>query len=106
MEAGNERVDFAESVVEGERSAGGGGYVEEIHHGLGAVMAGADGNALAVEQRADIVRVYAFHDEGENARLLARGADQAQAGNGAERLRAIGEQGLFVGRDLIDAELI
>ena len=41
VEAGDERIDFAEGVVEGERGAGSGGYVEEVHNRLCTMVAGA-----------------------------------------------------------------
>src|SRR5450755_2683622 len=101
MKAGDERIDFADCVVEGERGAGGGGYVEEVHDRLRAVVASADGDALPVEQGTDIVRVNAFHDVGENAGFFLRRADEAQARDRGERVGAVGEQGTFVGRDAI-----
>ncbi len=36
------------------------------------MVAGADGHALSVEDRADVVRMHAVEDEGEDARLLPR----------------------------------
>jgi hypothetical protein len=42
-------VDFLEGVVEGERGAGRGRQFEEVHDRHGAVMAGANGDAVLVE---------------------------------------------------------
>ena len=74
-----ERVELLAGVEAGERGAGGGRDAEALHHRLRAVVPGAHGDALAVEDRADVVRVDALEHEGEHARLLARRADEAQA---------------------------
>src|SRR6202050_3161699 len=62
-EAGDQRVDSLFGVVESDRGARGGGYAEPLQHRLRAVMPGAHGDALAVEDGAHIVRVHAFQHE-------------------------------------------
>ncbi len=76
-DAGGKPVDFLEGVVEGERGARGGRQLEEFHHRHGAVMAGADRDAVLVENGAEIVRMHPRDDEGHQARLIARRADDA-----------------------------
>ncbi len=49
-------IDFGAGVVQRERSARGGWNAEELHHRLRAVMSGADRDAFAIEDRADVVR--------------------------------------------------
>src|SRR5215216_1023690 len=76
---GGQPVHLLLRVVEGEGGAGGGGDAEVLHDGLRAVVAGADGDDLLVEDGAHVVRVYLVDDEGHHARLLARRADDADA---------------------------
>ena len=68
--AGDERVRLFARVVEAERRAARGGHVEAHHQRLRAVMAGADGDAFLVEDRADVVRMHAFEHERDHRRLL------------------------------------
>lgn len=56
-------IYFLTRIIEGKARASGRGYVEELHHGLRAVVAGADCNSLLVEDRTNIVRVHAFDRE-------------------------------------------
>src|SRR5204863_509628 len=87
-------------VVKRERSAGGGGDVEKLHHRLRAMVAGADGDALLVEYRADVVRMNALDSERQNARLVRGGADDLHAGNVCEtRSRVFEKLVLISGRD-------
>src|SRR5918993_3118651 len=79
---GGEAVNLLLRVVEGEGGAGRGRHFEVLHDGLRAVVAGADGDALAVEDGAHVVRMHLFDDEGEDARLVARVADDADALDG------------------------
>src|SRR5580698_7394380 len=91
-----EPVDLLEGVVEGERSVRGGRYLEEFHHRHGAVMAGADGDAILVEDRAEIVRMHALDDEGHQACLVAGGADDPEPLDPGQGGRRIVEQRVFV----------
>ena len=59
-------VHFPGGVVEGERGAGGGGDTETSHQRLGAVVADADGDALGIEEGADVVGVHAVHGKGNH----------------------------------------
>src|ERR1700753_1523043 len=60
---------FRSMAVLGEErpGAGGGRHPEEFHHRHGAVMAGTYRDAVLVEDRAEIVRMHALHDEGNQA---------------------------------------
>ena len=58
---------------------------EAVHHRLRAVLAGPDGDAFAVEDRADVVRVHAVDHERQDAGLAARLADHAHAGTSRSR---------------------
>jgi hypothetical protein len=89
LDRGGEPVDLVERVVERERGARSRRHPKELHHRHRAVMAGADRDAVLVEDRAEIVRVHPVDDEGHEARLLGRGADHGEPRNGAEgRVRA------------------
>ncbi len=72
-------VDFFARVVKSERRPRRRGNVEELHHGLGTVMSGADGDALLVEDRADVVRVDVFDGERQHAALFRCRADDSYA---------------------------
>src|SRR5919205_1038206 len=92
----DEGVHLFPGVVEGEGGAGRGRDAEVLHDGLRAVVAGADGDALLVEDGAHVVRVHLVDDEGQHARLLARGADDAHALDRRELLGRVTEQLLLV----------
>ena len=53
----DQQVDFGRRVVEVEAGPGAGGDAEPVVERLGAVVAGADGDALLVEQLGDVVGV-------------------------------------------------
>ena len=74
-----EVVDFLALVVEGQRHARGAGHAHALHGGLRAVVAGADGDAVAVEDGAEVVRVDAVEHEGDGGGALLGPADQAHA---------------------------
>ena len=80
------------------------GHVEAHHQRLRAVMAGADGDPLFIEDRADVVRVNAFEHEGDDAGLFRRGADDAQAVDFEQAFRGVVKQILFVRGDRVDAD--
>ena len=83
-------------VVECERRAGRCCESQTRHHRLCAVMSGPDRYALLVEDRSDIVCVYAVHHEGDHGRLLWSRTDDADAWHGLERLRGISEQTMLM----------
>ena len=71
---------------------------EPIHQRLAAMVPGANGDAAAIEQRPDVVRMDAVEDERHNAGLLAWRPNQAEAGNLRERTRRVLEQRVLVQR--------
>src|SRR5690606_1952755 len=105
VETFDQAVDLLARVVEGEGRAHGRRDAETIHHRLSAMMTRAHGDAFVVEDRPDIVGMDIAEDETEDARLLARGADQAQAFDLFEARRAVGEEIGSVARDPIEADL-
>ena len=86
MQGFDEGVDVFADVVEGEGGADGGFEAEAAEDGLGAVVAGADGDALLVEGGADVFGALAVEDEGDDAGFLGGGADDAEAGDGGRAL--------------------
>ena len=58
-------------------------------------MTGPDGDAMVVENGADVVRMGALEQEGAHGDLLGRLADQAETGEGAQALGGEREQGLL-----------
>ncbi len=103
-EGGDEGVDVFAGVVESERWADGAFDAEAAEDGLGAVVAGADGDALAVEGGADVFGAEAVEDEGEDAGFFAGGADEAEAGDAEEFFGGVDEQVVFVARDVDHAD--
>ncbi len=93
-------------VVEAERGAHRGRNAVARHHRLGAVVAGADRDALRVEDGADVVGVDAVHDEGQHRGLALRRADQAHPGDGEDRLGGCLQELCLVGGDALEAELV
>ena len=65
-------VDLVEGVVEPEGGAAGRGHAEAGEQRLGAMGAGPHRDALAVDDRRDVVRVGAGHVEGDDRALALR----------------------------------
>src|SRR3712207_1413959 len=64
VEGGDEAVDVLGRGVDVEAGAGGGDEAELTHQRLAAVVAGADGDVFAVEDRRHVVRVDVAEGEG------------------------------------------
>jgi hypothetical protein len=60
------------------------------------MMTRADRDALAIDDRSDVVRVDAVEHERQDARLAARRSDEAETVDGGERLGSVLEQVLLV----------
>ena len=73
-----QRVDLLMRGVDAETGARGAVHAQPAHQRLGAMMAGAHRDALPVEQCRHVVRVRAFHGEGEHAAAILRRAEDAQ----------------------------
>ena len=106
VDGGREHVDLFEGVVHRERGAGGRRNAQPIHDRLRAVMTGADRHAFTVDDRADIVRMDTVDDERDDGDLVARGADEAHAVDGAERGGGLVEQCRLVGLDGLEADAL
>jgi len=98
-----QRIQLGFGVVQRQRRSCGRGHAESIHHGLSTVVAGPDGDSIAIEHRTDIMRMDTLEHKREHAHLLARSSDQSQAWNRTEQLCAITKQFLFVRCGAIDA---
>ena len=59
-------------------------------------MSSANRDSLLIKDGADVVRMNAFHDEGERADLLLRGSDQPDPGNFFELASGIAQQFVLV----------
>ena len=95
-ERAHQRVDLVASVVHRQRCARGRGHAEAIHDRLRAVMTGADGDALAIHDRPDVVRVHPVEHERQDAGLPPRRADQAQSVDRGERGGPVLQKALLV----------
>ncbi len=67
-----------------------------LHQRHAAMVAGADGDAVRIEQRADVVRMAAFDIERDHGDLLGRLAHDGQTFDGLEAFRRRGEQDLLM----------
>src|SRR5437870_11599679 len=76
----DQRVDFGAHVVERERRASRRGHAKMIHYRHRAVMSRSNCDAPVVENRADLMRVYTFERERQNAGLVARRTKLRQSG--------------------------
>ena len=63
LQRGRQRVDVVVVVVQRQRGPRRRRHAEPIHQRLAAMVAGADGHALAIENRPHVVRVHAVEDE-------------------------------------------
>ncbi len=81
----SQRVEIRFGVVGSQRGAGGGGNSEAFHGGLRAMVPGADGDAVHVEQSADVMRMHAVEREteaiGYPLGTMARAKDRATLDN-------------------------
>jgi hypothetical protein len=81
---GDEDFDILRRVVKRERGPDRTLQPKAAQNRLSAMVAGAHGDALAVQGFTDVLSTAAVEDERHNAGTLARRADEAQPGNGAE----------------------
>src|SRR6187455_3066295 len=74
-------LDVIEVAVDREAGASRGRQVVALHERLSAVMAGADGNPVAIEDLGEIVRVDAIDDKADDAGVFVGGlrAEPAEA---------------------------
>ena len=109
MEALDQAVDLLGRRVDAEAGAGGGGDAEAVHQRLGAVVAGAHRDAVAVEDLGDVVGVDALELERDRAERAPgeRGrAEDAQARHLGQPLeRVVGDLAL-VGEHRVHAERV
>ncbi len=84
----DQEIDFGGRVVEVEAGAGAGGDSEAVVEGPGAVVAGADGDALLVEQLGDVVRVWLVEREADEAGAVVGSAGRGCAGRRFRRSRS------------------
>src|SRR6266404_9849816 len=97
MNSADERIDFFGRVIKRKRGARCCRNPEALHHRLRTVMAGADRDTVVIEDRSDVVRVYAVEHEGKYARFSPRGPDDAQAVDSRESCGGILQQITFMG---------
>ena len=91
-------LNVLEVVVKGEGGTCRGGHAVALEERLGAVVPGADGHAVGVEEGADVVGVDALHKKGEDGGLVRSGAEDAEPVDGGELGGGGFEESLFVGQ--------
>ena len=90
--AAHERIHVLARVVEPERRARRRREPEPLHERLRTVVAGADGDPVAIEHGADVVQVHVADEERHRARPLARRADEANVPLRRERVHRVREE--------------
>ena len=91
-------------VVEAEGGAHGAEDAQVVDEGLGAVVAGAHGDAQAVEQGAHVHGVDVADEEADDGVLAVGGSEDAHAGYGAETVHGIAGEAVLVGADVVHAQ--
>src|SRR5262245_42265593 len=107
-DAGGEALDVLVGRVDGEARAQRAPDAEPLHERLGAVVAGADGDAPLVEERGPVVRVDPIDVEGHHCPLdlgIPR-AIHGDPGDGGEGVDALRGDGLLEGGHPRHAELL
>src|SRR5690554_216217 len=95
LQAGKQFLDLFQRIVERKRSPGCTGYSVEIHQWHGAMVAGADGDALLVQQGADVARVQAGNLERHHRYLIGGGTDDLHAWHGFDQFISAVQQGIL-----------
>ena len=99
----DESIDLFASVVQRQRCAERALHSESAQDRLRAVMAAAHSDALAVKVVANFLCAKAIHHERQHACFFLRRADEVQGGNAQQRSRSIGQQSVFMARDIGNA---
>ena len=97
-------VDVLEGVVNGQGSPHCARYSVAVHQRFGAVVSGAYGDPLAVQQRTDIRRMRSPEVEGKSARFFRRVPVDGQAFDAAHFLVEVGHQLFFTLVDLFPSQ--
>ena len=101
----DERVDIVLFIVDGETGAAASDETELGHERHGAVVSAADCDALAIEERGEIVRMRAIDDEGDRADTLPRRrSDDLHARNAGELLERVRRERTVVRCDGLHAD--
>ena len=98
----DQRVDIIARVVHRQRGSSRRWNTKAVHDRLRTVVACPDSHTLSIDNRANIMWMYAFHYEGQNAGLLRSRSDQLETGNLLERVRCIRQKFAFMECYLIE----
>src|SRR5262249_50056574 len=85
-------IHFGFGVVQRQRRSCCRRHSKPIHHGLSAVVTCPNGDSVAIEDGANVMRVDAVEYERQDADLLAGRPDYWEAGNGAKESRSESKQ--------------
>ena len=107
VERVHQPVDVLARVVDVEAGARGRGHAQLAHQRLGAVVAGADADALAVAQLGDVVGVHARQLERDHAAapVGVRRAEDPQALDLRQALERVGREVALVGAHPLHPDL-
>src|SRR5918994_772461 len=97
-------IDFLHGVVEAKRGPAGGGRAEPVQQRHGAMGAGPDSHALAVDDRRYVMSMSALHLKRDDRGLALGMADDAHRVHGPEALMRILRQSHLVSLDVLAPE--
>src|SRR5258708_4713258 len=104
MQTAYQGVDFFLGVVEGKRSPCRSRDAKAIHERLSAMMARTDSDAFAVEDRAQVMGMDAFEDEGQNTGFFLGRADKTQAGDFRDSSSRVFQKLVLMSHDRVPAQ--
>src|SRR5687768_15498128 len=104
MKSAHESVNLFGRIIEREGSARSCRNTETFHQRLGAMMAGANGDTFAIEDGADVVRMYSLQDKGQGAGLLPCCSNDPQTFDSGNGFGCIREQMVFVRGDVSQSQ--
>ena len=101
LEPRDQRVDFRDRVVRGERRPRRRRNPEPRHERLRTVMPCADRDAIRIEDRPDVVRMHPVHHPRHDTRAFRRVPDDTDPVYLTEPLSRVREQRVLVGADML-----
>src|SRR5580700_1088587 len=104
QERGHQRIDILTGVVEGQRRTDCALNSHAAQDGLSTVVARSYRDALLVERDSNIFGANVIENERHHARLLACCADQPQAWYRKQFRRAVIQEIVLVGRDVLHSD--
>src|SRR5438128_3215675 len=97
-------IQFRFRVIQRQRRSGRCRDTKPFHDGLRTVMSGPDGDAVAIEDGADVMWMHALEHKRKHANFFASSADHSQSWDRSQQFCSIGQQSSFVSTRAIDSD--